>query len=105
MRALIKHRIQPGRETQMVRHYLFSGAALLCAALPLGPAAGAEGANIPNFASTQFGWLLQGGIDFRPVPGTAAPIRFDAPDPLRGASNQRGIMQRISDAENSTRTD
>ena len=29
----------------------------------------AENAAIPNFASADFGWLLQGGIDFRPIPG------------------------------------
>ena len=84
----------------MVRNCLFSGAALLCAALALGQATGAESANIPNFASTQFGWLLQGGIDFRPVPGTVAPISFDPAYPQRGAGNQRGVMERMSDAEN-----
>jgi hypothetical protein len=32
-------------------------------------AVAAENAVIPNFASAEFGWLLQGGIDFRPIPG------------------------------------
>jgi hypothetical protein len=59
---------------------------------------GAENA-IPNFASADFGWLLQGGIDFRPVPGMVRPIAFDPAYP-QGQGNQRGVMERMSDAEN-----
>jgi hypothetical protein len=54
--------------------------ATLIAVLAAGSAAravGAENAIIPNFASADFGWLLQGGIDFRPVPGKVPPITFD----------------------------
>jgi len=35
------------------------------AAVSITSAVAAE--NVPNFASADFGWLLQGGIDFRPM--------------------------------------
>jgi hypothetical protein len=62
-------------------------------------AVGAENAIIPNFASADFGWLLQGGIDFRPVPRKVPPITFDPAYPQQ-PGNQRGVMERMSDAEN-----
>ena len=62
-------------------------------------AVAAENTVIPNFASADFGWLLQGGIDFRPVPGKVPPISFDPAYPQR-PGNQRGVMERMSDAEN-----
>jgi len=62
-------------------------------------AVAAENAIIPNFASADFGWLLQGGIDFRPIPGKVPPITFDPAYPQR-PGNQRGVMERMSDAEN-----
>ena len=62
-------------------------------------AVAAENATIPNFASTDFGWLLQGGIDFRPIPGKVPPVSFDPAYPQR-PGNQRGVMERMSDAEN-----
>jgi hypothetical protein len=92
--------IQPGEKLHMIRHSLFGSAALLCAALVFGPAADAQQDNIPNLASTQFGWLLQGGIDFRPIPGTVPPISYDPAYPQVGQGNQRGVMERMSDAEN-----
>ena len=54
--------------------------AILIASLVAGSATSAvsaENAVIPNFASADFGWLLQGGIDFRPIPGKVPPIAFD----------------------------
>jgi len=63
-------------------------------------AVSAQNAVIPNFASADFGWLLQGGIDFRPISGKVAPIAFDPRYPQR-QGNQRGAMERMSDAENS----
>jgi hypothetical protein len=56
--------------------------------------------NIPNLSFTDSGWLLVGGIDFRPIPGTVAPISFDPAYPQKGTGNQRGVMERMSDAEN-----
>ena len=61
--------------------------------------AAAENAGIPNFASAEFGWLLQGGIDYRPVPGKVRPISTDPAYPAP-QGNQRGVMERMSDAEN-----
>ena len=63
-------------------------------------AVAAENAIIPNFASAEFGWLLQGGIDYRPVPGKVRPISTDPAYPAP-QGNQRGVMERMSDAENS----
>jgi hypothetical protein len=79
----------------------------LCGAILIGSlaagcvmsAAAAEDATIPNFASIEPGWLLQGGIDFRPIPGKIAPITFDPAYPQR-PGNQLGAMERMSDAEN-----
>ena len=54
--------------------------ATLIASLAVGSttnAVAAETTIIPNFASADFGWLLQGGIDFRPIPGKVPPITFD----------------------------
>jgi hypothetical protein len=62
-------------------------------------ASAAENAAVPNFSSTEFGWLLQGGIDYRPIAGKVAPISTDPAYPMpRG--NQRGVMERMADAEN-----
>ena len=68
------------------------------AAVSITSAVAAE--NVPNFASADFGWLLQGGIDFRPIPGKVRPIAFDPAYPQQGQGNQRGVMERMSDAEN-----
>jgi hypothetical protein len=62
-------------------------------------AVAAENAIVPTFASAESGWLLQGGIDFRPIPGKVPPISFDPAYPQR-PGNQRGVMERMSDAEN-----
>lgn len=56
--------------------------------------------NIPNFSFITSGWLLVGGIDFRPIPGAVPPISFDPAYPQKGEGNQRGVMERMSDAEN-----
>ena len=55
---------------------------------------------IPNFSFTDSGWLLVGGIDFRPIPGAVPPISYDPAYPQKGTGNQRGVMERMSDAEN-----
>jgi hypothetical protein len=62
--------------------------------------AGAQERAVPNFSSADSGWLLNGGIDFRPIPGKTSPISFDPAYPQRGTGNQRGVMERMSDAEN-----
>ncbi|HLH98648.1 MAG TPA: hypothetical protein VKW08_26355 [Xanthobacteraceae bacterium] len=59
----------------------------------------ADTSDVPKLASADFGWLLQGGIDYRPVPGKVAPISFDPAYPQK-PGNQRGVMERMSDAEN-----
>jgi hypothetical protein len=76
--------------------------AALIAALAAGGAmnaVAAENAVIPNFASAEFGWQIQGGIDFLPIPGKVPPISFDPAYP-QAPGNQRGVMERMSDAEN-----
>ena len=87
----------------MFRKVLLCGAAL-CVAIAAGVAGtrAADNANnaIPNFTDPEHGWLLNGGIDFRPIPGQQAPISFDPAYPLRGEGNQRGVMERMADAEN-----
>jgi hypothetical protein len=60
--------------------------------------------NIPNFASITSGWLLNGGIDWFPVEGKQPPISYDPAYPLE-RGNQRGVMERMSDAENANLTD
>ena len=59
-----------------------------------------ENSAIPNFSFIDSGWLLQGGINFRPIPGKVPPIAFDPAYPQVGEGNQRGVMERMSDAEN-----
>ena len=61
--------------------------------------------NIPNFSSITSGWLLNGGIDFRPVEGKQAPVAHDPAYPPSGPGNQRGVMERMGDAENANLTD
>src|SRR5882672_7259146 len=76
---------------------------LLCGAVLMVATVGetrAQNNAIPNFASPDYGWLLQGGIDFRPIPGMVPPVSFDPAYPQLGQGNQRGVMERMSDAEN-----
>jgi len=77
-------------------------AAALAAFVTAGLVAGsrAQDKSIPNFSFIESGWLLQGGINFRPIPGKVAPIAFDPAYPQLGEGNQRGVMERMSDAEN-----
>ncbi len=84
----------------MLKKSLLCSAALI-AALAAGSSmfAVAQDNAIPNLASAEFGWLLQGGIDYRPIPGKVAPISFDPAYP-QAPGNQRGVMERMSDAEN-----
>jgi hypothetical protein len=82
------------------RSWLCSAALMDCLAVGLAVKAGAEENAIPNFSSIDSGWLLQGGIDFRPIPGKVPPISFDPAYPQVGTGNQRGVMERMSDAEN-----
>ena len=85
----------------MIKTAMLMGAALLwMIAADTAPGAAAPKAAIPNFSFIESGWLLQGGIDFRPVPGKTAPVSFDPAYPQLGAGNQRGVMERMSDAEN-----
>jgi hypothetical protein len=85
----------------MFKLSLLCGAALICS-VAAGIAAGADAQDtaIPNFTSVDFGWQLNGGVDFRPVPGKLPPISFDPAYPVVGGGNQRGVMERMSDAEN-----
>ena len=45
----------------------------------------ADNPNISNLASSDFGWLLQGGVDYRPIPGRVPPITFDTAYPQKPA--------------------
>ena len=76
--------------------------AVLAASIAVGLAAraGAEESANPNFTSIDSGWLLQGGIDFRPIPGKLPPVSYDPAYPSVGQGNQRGVMERMSDASN-----
>ena len=80
--------------------YLSSAALIAFIAVGISGGAGAQDNVIPNFANMNFGWQLAGGIDFRPVPGKQAPISYDPAYPQVGQGNQRGVMERMSDAEN-----
>jgi hypothetical protein len=82
------------------KSWLCSAALMACLAGGVALKAGAEESAIPNFATIDSGWLLQGGIDFRPIPGKLPPISFDPAYPQVGTGNQRGVMERMSDAEN-----
>src|SRR5258707_1454359 len=85
----------------MFKRSLLCGAALVASvALVIAAGAGAQESAIPNFAFRDSGWLLNGGIDFRPIPGKIPPISFDPAYPQVGQGNQRGVMERMSDAEN-----
>ena len=86
----------------MIKTSLLPCAALIAALAvsAAGDRAGAQENAIPNFTSANFGWLLNGGVDFRPIEGKVKPISFDPAYPLRGGGNQRGVMERMSDAEN-----
>ena len=85
----------------MVRMSLLCGAALI-ASVAAGVAVRAQAQDnaIPNFTFIDSGWLLNGGVDFRPVPGKVPPVTFDPAYPQRGQGNQRGVMERMSDTEN-----
>lgn len=83
---------------------LCSAALIVSVAAGIAAGAGAQESAIPNFTSIQFGWQLAGGIDFRPVEGKLAPVSFDPAYPPVGTGNQRGVMERMSDAENANLT-
>ena len=85
----------------MFKMSLLCGVALIVSAVAcIAADAGAQQGAIPNFAFADTGWLLNGGIDFRPIPGKLAPVSFDPAYPQVGQGNQRGVMERMSDAEN-----
>ena len=52
---------------------LLRGAMLIVLVIIAIPA-GAQESAIPNFTSANFGWLVNSGFDFRPVPGKLAPV-------------------------------
>ena len=74
----------------------------LAASIAVGVAAGSQAQDnaIPNFSFIDSGFLLQGGINFRPIPGQVPPIAWDPAYPQTAEGNQRGVMERMSDAEN-----
>ena len=76
--------------------------AALAASIAIGVIAGSHAQDnaIPNFSFIDSGWLLQGGINFRPIPGKVAPIAYDPAYPQLFEGNARGVMERMSDAEN-----
>ena len=82
------------------KSFLCGAALIVSVASGIAAGAGAQESAIPNFAFTDSGWLLNGGIDFRPIPGKLAPVSFDPAYPQVGQGNQRGVMERMSDAEN-----
>jgi hypothetical protein len=85
----------------MSRFAWLCGVAAMAAVIPaIQVNSAATDQDIPNFSFITSGWLLVGGIDFRPIPGTVPPISFDPAYPQIGTGNQRGVMERMSDAEN-----
>jgi hypothetical protein len=74
--------------------------AVLAVVAGIGANVRAQESTIPNFSFIDAGWLLNGGIDFRPIPGKTPPVSFDPAYPQVGTGNQRGVMERMSDAEN-----
>lgn len=83
---------------------LCSAAVVVSVVAGISAGAGAQDSAIPNFTSITSGWLLAGGIDFRPVEGKLAPIAHDPAYPPTGPGNQRGVMERMGDAENTNLT-
>lgn len=80
---------------------------LLCGAMLMASAAIAIAAEtetqesaIPNFMSADSGWLLAGGVDFRPIAGKVPPVSFDPQYPPAGNGNALSAMERMSDAGN-----
>ncbi len=73
---------------------LCSAALIALVAVGIAARAGAQEGAIPKFMSTDFGWQLNTGLDFRPIEGKVAPV---ARDP--GTRVQQGI-ERMSDAGN-----
>ena len=53
---------------------LCSAALMVSVAVGVTASAGAQENAIPNFSFIDSGWLLQGGINFRPIPGKVPPI-------------------------------
>ena len=85
----------------MSRFARLCGAAAMVAIIPATQVnSAASDQDIPNFSFITSGWLLNGGIDFHPIPGAVPPISFDPAYPQKGEGNQRGVMERMSDAEN-----
>jgi hypothetical protein len=83
---------------------LYGATVIASVAVAVSAGAGAQQPGIPNFMSTDFGWQLEGGIDFRPVEGKLAPVSHDPAYPPAGPGNQRGVMERMGDAENANLT-
>jgi len=73
---------------------LCSAALIALVAVGIAARAGAQEGAIPQFMSTDFGWQLNTGLDFRPIEGKVAPV---ARDP--GTRVKQGI-ERMSDAGN-----
>jgi len=71
---------------------LCSAALIALVAVGIAARAGAQEGAIPQFMSTDFGWQLNTGLDFRPIEGKVAPV---ARDP--GTRVQQG-SDRMSDA-------
>ena len=67
--------------------------------------AGAQEIHIPNFSSITSGWLLNGGIDWFPRRRQASLRSVTIPPIPLARGNQRGVMERMSDAENTNLTD
>ena len=84
----------------MFKMTLLSSAALIIAsAACIAMAAERQETAIPNFMSTDFGWLLTTGINFRPIEGKVAPVGGD-PYPQGRDGSGPVIRERMSDADN-----
>ena len=81
----LAHRIIQEREgeDEMSKKALLCGSVLIASfAVAAAAQAQAQGSNIPNFSSAEFGWQPASGLDFLPVEGKVAPC---GPQPRRPA--------------------
>ena len=84
---------------QRSKAWLCSAALIVLTAAAINSPAVAQESAIPNFMSTDSGWLLASGINFRSIAGEIAPIGAD-PTFRRGAiGNGQVAIERIADAE------
>jgi hypothetical protein len=87
-----------------IRNTTLMRAALFCTWCGIAPATAAQN-GIPNFTSTEYGWVMNGALGFRAIPGVQPPVGVDPRYPQSARGTQAGDMERMGDAENSNLQD